>query len=103
MFEHLRNRKLYRSPKDALIFGIAAGLADYLQVDVVFVRLIMVALAFLSGWWPMLLAYVVAVILVPIDPVQDTVRPSQEPRDVTPPATEEKPSESGGMDRDQNM
>lgn len=84
MFEHLKNRKLYRSPKDALIFGVAAGLAQYLQVDVVFVRLILAAGAFLSGWWPMILAYVVGVVLMPIDPAQDTVPSNQEPKDVTP-------------------
>ncbi len=84
MFQHLKNRKLYRSPKDALIFGVAAGLAHYLQVDAVFVRLVLVALAFLSGWWPMLVVYVVGVVLMPIDPAQDTVAKSQEPKDVTP-------------------
>jgi phage shock protein C len=83
MFEHLKGKKLYRSPKDALVFGVAAGLGQYLQVDVVFVRLVLIALAFLSGWWPMLLAYIVAVVLVPIDPAQDTVASKQEPKDVT--------------------
>ena len=108
MFEHLKGKKLYRSPRDALVFGIAAGLAHYLQVDVVFIRLILVALAFLSGWWPMLLLYVVAVVLVPVDPSQDTVDATQEPKDVTPasaeqPLQEEKPSEAEKMDSEQNM
>lgn len=94
MFDHLKGRKLFRSPKEALVFGIAAGLAHYVQVDVVFVRLALVALAYVSGWWPMFLLYVVAVVLVPIDPAQDTVAPQQEPKDVTP--TEH-------MDANQNM
>lgn len=84
MLEYLKDKKLYRSPKDALIFGVAAGLAQYLEVDVVFVRLAIVALAFLSGWWPMLLAYIAGVLLMPIDPAQDTVRHHQRPKDVTP-------------------
>jgi phage shock protein C len=91
MFEHLNNKKLYRSPKDALIFGVCAGLANYLRVDVVFVRLVLIALAFLSGWWPMLFVYVIALLLVPVDPAQDTIAPTQEPKDVTEHA-----------DRDQN-
>jgi phage shock protein C len=110
MFDHLKGRKLYRSPKEALVFGIAAGLAQYLRVDVVFVRLILVALAFISAWWPMFLLYVAAVILMPIDPAQDTVEPNQEPKDVTPPAEEKtepvqeaKPSEAEKMDGSQNM
>jgi phage shock protein PspC (stress-responsive transcriptional regulator) len=97
MFEHLKNKKLYRSPKDALVFGVAAGLAQYLQVDVVFVRLALVALAFLSGWWPMLVVYIVGVILMPVEPSQETVAPTQEPKDVTP-----KPEPVEHMDRSQN-
>lgn len=108
MFHHLKGKKLYRSPKDALVFGIAAGVAQYFQVDMVFVRLMLVALAFLTGWWPMFLVYIAAVILMPIDPAQDTVQAQQEPRDVTPTADEppthgEKPSEAERMDSTQNM
>jgi phage shock protein PspC (stress-responsive transcriptional regulator) len=102
MFDHLKGKKLYRSPRDALVFGIAAGLAQFLQVDVVFVRLAIVVMAFLSGWWPVFLAYVIAVILMPIDPLQDTVESKQEPKDVTP-REEEKPSEAQRMDSSQNM
>lgn len=111
MFDHLKGKKLYRSPKDALVFGIAAGLAQYFQVDVVFVRLMLVALAFLTQWWPMFLAYIAAVILMPIDPAQDTVQTRQEPKDVTPPGDQqakpdiggERPSEAANMDSSQNM
>lgn len=91
MFEHLKNKKLYRSPKDALVFGVAAGLGHYLQVDVVFVRLVLVVLMFLTGWWLMPVAYVIALIIMPIEPSQETVAPTQEPKDVTE-----------HMDRDQN-
>jgi phage shock protein C len=101
MLNHLKGKKLYRSPKDALVFGIAAGLAQYLQVDVVFVRLIMIALAVFTSGWPMVLAYAVGVFLIPIDPSQDTVAPRQEPKDVTPPKRESEPVEK--MDSDQNM
>lgn len=83
MFEHLKNKKLYRSPSNGLIFGVAAGIAEYLQVDAVFVRLVFVALAFFSHWWPMILAYIAAVVLMPINPAQDTVSSTQEPKDVT--------------------
>ena len=101
MLNHLKGKKLYRSPKDALVFGIAAGLAQYLQVDVVFVRLILIAIAVFTNGWPLVLAYAVAVFLIPIDPSQDTVAPRQEPKDVTPPKQEREPVEK--MDSDQNM
>jgi phage shock protein C len=98
-FPHLKGRKLYRSPKDGIVFGICAGLADYLQVDPVFVRLAAVVLAFFGNIWPFVLAYVVGAFLVPIDPAQDTVAPSQEPKDITP----KKPEPQEKMDENQNM
>lgn len=94
MFEQFKGKKLTRSPKDALVFGVAAGLAQYASVDVVFVRLAMIVAAIFTAWWPMLVVYVCAMVLMPIDPAQDTVPATQEPRDVTP--TER-------MDNSQNM
>jgi phage shock protein C len=96
-FARLGGKKLYRSPKDAIVFGICAGLAEYLNVDPVFVRLIAVVLAFFANVWPVVLAYAIAAFIIPIDPTQDTVAPSQEPKDVTPAGHEEK------MDEGQNM
>jgi phage shock protein C len=103
MFDHLKNRKLYRSPVDGLVFGVCSGLARYFEVDVIFVRLIVLAAIFFTNGWPMLLAYAVAVVLMPIDPAQDSVASHQEPKDVTPP-TAETPSEPvEKMDANQNM
>ncbi len=94
---YFQGKKLYRSPKDALIFGVAAGLAQYTQVDVVFVRLALVVLGVVIGWVPLFLMYIVAHVLIPIDPTQDTVRATQEPKDVTPVGGPDK------MDASQNM
>ncbi len=98
MLDHLKGKKLYRRPQEALVFGICAGLAHYLQVDTVFVRLAVLALTILTpGWWPIPALYIVAVFLIPIDPSQDTVPSHQEPKDVTPSSPADK------MDADQNM
>ena len=102
MLNHLKGRKLYRRPSEALVFGICAGLAHYLRVDTVFVRLLVLALAVITDGWPTLVLYVVAVFIVPIDPAQDTVPSHQEPKDVTsasPP--KEQPVEK--MESSQNM
>lgn len=96
MFENLSGKKLYRNPKDALIFGVCSGLAHFLSVDVVFVRLIVVVLAVVTRGWAMLLVYAIAVFLIPIDPAQDTVATSQEPKDVTPDAPQKDESQSAG-------
>jgi phage shock protein C len=97
MLKHLKGKKLYRSPKDAMVFGICAGLAKYFEVDVVFVRLFTIALAFFSGGWPVISAYFIGLFLMPIDPAQDTVPSSQAPKDVTDSVPEEK------MDANQNI
>lgn len=96
MFDTLKGKKLYRSPKNGVLFGICAGLANYIDVDVVFVRLVVVVLTFVAHGWPVILAYAIAVFIVPIDPAQDTVAADQTPKDVTPEPVQH-------MDRDQNM
>ncbi|MNK67651.1 DNA-binding transcriptional activator PspC [compost metagenome] len=60
-------RRLYRSVSDRMIAGVAAGLADYLKVDAVWIRLAFVALTlFSSGLF--LLVYLAAWFLVPENP-----------------------------------
>lgn len=61
----MNNKRLYRSCKNRIIGGVAGGLAEYLDVDVNLVRLITL-LIILSGAG--LVAYIVAWILIPIDP-----------------------------------
>ena len=56
-------RQLRRRPDQGMIAGIAAGIADYLEVDIVAVRLALVLLAFAGGIAVPL--YLVACLLVP--------------------------------------
>ncbi|MCC6934612.1 MAG: PspC domain-containing protein [Candidatus Yanofskybacteria bacterium] len=94
MFENLKGKKLRRSPADGILFGVASGMAAYFEVDAVFMRLLWLVLGVVAHVWPALLVYAVAVVLMPIDPAQDTVLSSQEPKDVTP---------ESRMDSSQNM
>ncbi|MCC6405463.1 MAG: PspC domain-containing protein [Candidatus Yanofskybacteria bacterium] len=94
MFVNLKGRKLYRSPADGVLFGVASGLARYLDVDAVFVRLLWLVLGVIAHVWPAIVVYALSVFLIPVDPAQETVARSQEPKDVTPEA---------GMDNSQNM
>lgn len=113
MFEKLKGKKFYRSPRNGLLFGVASGLARYFEVDAVFVRLIIIVLAFFTDIWLTILVYAIAVFLMPIDPAQATVATHQEPKDVTRENDEgqmtndekkfEEPSEAPEMDRDQNI
>jgi phage shock protein C len=59
--------RLLRSREDRVIGGVAGGLAHYLSIDPVLVRLVFVVLAVFGGGG--ILAYVVAWIVIPEAPV----------------------------------
>ncbi len=58
-------RRLYRSNHDRVIAGVCGGLAEYFGVDSVLVRLAYAALAFMGIG---ILAYPIAVIIIPNAP-----------------------------------
>lgn len=96
----LKNKKLYRSPKDGVIAGVAAGLGRYLEVDPVFVRILWIVVGVVTHIWPAVILYGALFLVVPVDPAQETVPQSQTPKDVT----SEKPSEPvEHMDSSQNV
>lgn len=76
-------KRIYRRPKEGILGGVAAGIGAYFDKDPVIVRLILVALALFTHGWPVLVAYVIAYFIIPVDPAQATVAGEQEPRDVT--------------------
>ena len=67
-----------RSRTDEKIAGVCGGFAEYLEIDVTLVRLIWLAALFLGGWG--LIAYIVAWIVMPREPLpqhaSSTVQPS---------------------------
>ena len=62
----MTEKKLYRSSSDKMVCGVAAGLAEYFNVDPALVRLIFVILALADGIG--LLAYVVLCFVMPQRP-----------------------------------
>lgn len=60
-------KKLSRSEKNKMIGGVCAGFGDYFDIDTTLVRLIFVALALVTAIFPMLIFYVVAWIVVPLE------------------------------------
>ena len=59
-----KNRKLYRDPDDVIIAGVCSGLAAYLGVETVFVRLVFFISIFFGGLG--ILVYILLWILMPI-------------------------------------
>jgi phage shock protein C len=59
---------MYRS-RTGLILGVCKGLARYFDFSVFWMRAIAVALLLFSGIWPMVIVYVVAALLMKLEPV----------------------------------
>ena len=66
-------RGLYRSRNGALL-GVCRGLADYFDLSVTWIRILVVVLLLLTGLWPVAGIYLVAALIMkpePVRPFQD--------------------------------
>jgi len=63
-------KRLHLSTSDKKISGLCGGIGEYLDVDSTIVRLVMVVLAAMTGFIPLLIAYVIAWIIVPKAPAK---------------------------------
>jgi phage shock protein C len=61
-------KRLYRSLSQKMIGGVCGGLAEYFDIDVSLVRLAFVGIAIISAFIPMLVFYVIAWIVIPVEP-----------------------------------
>jgi phage shock protein C len=61
-------KRLYRSRSESQVFGVCGGLGQYLEVDPTVVRLLWVVLAVATAIFPGLIAYLLAAIIVPLEP-----------------------------------
>lgn len=59
-------KKLYRSQQHKMMGGVCGGLGDYFELDVTLTRLIFVAVGLLTAIFPMVLFYIIAWIIVPV-------------------------------------
>jgi phage shock protein C len=58
-------KKLYRSVNQKMLAGICGGLAEYFDIDVSIVRLMLVGGALVTAVLPMLLFYIISWIVIP--------------------------------------
>ena len=68
--EEKNMKRLYKSQKSKIIAGVCGGIAEYLDVDPVLVRLIAVLFFFTGG--ATLIAYIVGMIIMPDQPLIGT-------------------------------
>lgn len=60
-------KKLFRSQTRKMLGGVCAGLGDYFDIDVTLVRLIFVAITLVTAIIPMLIFYLIAWIIIPVE------------------------------------
>jgi phage shock protein C len=61
-------KKLYRSRKDTKIAGVCGGIAEYFNVDSNIIRLLAILTIFFGGGG--IIAYIIAWIIIPLEPVE---------------------------------
>lgn len=66
---HEEPKRLYRSSKNKVFAGICGGLGEYFNLDPVLLRLAWVLVTFVSGIAPGIIAYIVAIFIVPKQPL----------------------------------
>jgi phage shock protein PspC (stress-responsive transcriptional regulator) len=59
----MSDKQLMRSQDDRILFGVTGGIAEYLNIDSVLVRLFFVLFALSTGWG--FIVYVILAILMP--------------------------------------
>jgi phage shock protein PspC (stress-responsive transcriptional regulator) len=80
------SKRLYRSRTDSVIAGVSGGLAKYLSIDPIIVRVMFVVLAIFGGGG--VLIYIIAWIAVPLEPFETYFNSSSYSRAAPPdPAT----------------
>lgn len=66
-------KQLYRSDTNRVFAGICGGLGDYLEMDPVVLRLVWLLLAVFTGFVPGIIAYVIAVFIIPRECTSDSI------------------------------
>jgi phage shock protein C len=66
-FERIFRGGLYRS-RNGIILGVCRGFAEYFDFSVFWARVITLALLFLTGFWPIVILYFVAALLMKPEP-----------------------------------
>jgi len=67
-FEKILRGGLYRS-RSGIILGVCKGIAGYLDFSVFWARVITLILLFFSGFWPIMVLYFIAALLMKPEPV----------------------------------
>lgn len=67
-YPYERPRTLYRSRR-GMICGVCKGIAEYWDLEVFWIRLAAVIITLLTGFWPAVLMYFIAAMIMKAEPV----------------------------------
>ena len=59
------NKRLYRSSTNKVFAGICGGLGEYFDIDPTVVRIVWLLVVIFTGFFPGVLAYIVAIFIIP--------------------------------------
>lgn len=62
----MSKKQLHRIPTQGKFGGVAAGLAEFLDLDITAVRLVLLALILFTGIFPGLIFYLIAIVIMPV-------------------------------------
>jgi phage shock protein C len=93
-------KRLYRSRRNRVIAGVCGGIAEYLDVDPVLIRIIAVVLLFVGGG--SLIAYIIGMIIIPDEskissPGSETPPTPGAPPPPPPLGATAQPAHTGGL------
>ncbi len=69
--EATRMKKIHRSHKDKKVAGICGGLGEMFSIDATLIRLAMVFIGLVTAIVPMIIAYVLGWMIIPVAPPQE--------------------------------
>ena len=60
-------KRLFRSQARKMLGGVCGGLGAYFEIDVTLIRLVFVALSLVTAIIPMVIFYLIAWIIIPVE------------------------------------
>lgn len=64
----MAHKRLYRSETNKVLAGICGGLGEYFDVDPTVLRLLWLLIVIFTGVFPGIIAYILAIFIIPVRP-----------------------------------
>jgi len=58
-------KRLYKSKENKVFSGVLGGIGEYFNIDPVLLRLVWIVVVIFTGFFPGLIAYIIASLIVP--------------------------------------